>query len=110
MQGKIYHFKYEGVMENNLDEVKEGDTMSQKLARYGKGVSKGKYYKSKFPVLRELTLGEIIETVVSNKGSGCRSDDFMVEVRELIKLRSKEAENLVNNIMDQLIREIREYE
>lgn len=68
------------------------------------------WWNSKFPMMREITLGEIIETVVSNKGSQCKTDDFMVEVEELIRLRNNECRNLVQNMMCRLIKEVRSYE
>lgn len=66
--------------------------------------------KSKMPMMREITLGEIIETVVSNKGSQCKTDDLMVEVEALMRIRNRECRNLVNNVMGSLISEVRGYE
>jgi hypothetical protein len=71
---------------------------------------KPKWVGSKMPMMRQITLAEIIEQVVCNKGSQCRSDELMSEVNDLIKIRANECRNLCNNIMNQLIEEVRSYE
>ncbi len=65
---------------------------------------------SKFPVLQEITYSELIETVVSNKGSQCNSADVIEELNALIKIRNRESINICNNTMKYIIEEVRKYE
>ena len=69
-----------------------------------------RWEESEFPIMRGIKLGEIIETVVSNRGSQATSVDVLKEVDALIKLRRIEAVDLVNNIMPQLVSELKEYQ
>ena len=66
--------------------------------------------ESKIPVLEEITYSELIETVVSNKGSQCNSADVINELSELIKIRHRESINLCSNTMKFIIEEVRKYE
>ena len=65
--------------------------------------------ESELPVMQEITYKEMIETIVSNKGSQCSSDDIVNELKELIIIRTIESLNLTNNTMDYIVNEVRSY-
>lgn len=76
-------------------------------------IIKGSYVnlsESKLPVMQEINYSELIETIVSNKGSKCSTADIVEELNSLIKIRTQEANNLCNNTMNYIIDEVRSYE